>query len=522
MRGATYGAGAMIATTSGAGAALVSCAAGGDAAGATVVLEQQHCARIVDSGAASCCFAFEGQQHECRTWPSMRHKKLVRANADDGSSTANASRVRITRRTISSTLGPAPRRCKRDFERLHNHRVALALRRSSGMSHVLSAIGRGLHVSAAMGWEILWPLVLGFTLSAIVQAVVSKRELGRLLPDASPRTLAVACALGAASSSCSYAAVALTRSLVRKGADFTAAMAFELASTNLVAELSILMFVVLGWQFFAAEAIGAVLMVASIAVLFRVFSTRRLVERARAQADRGVAGRMEGHAEMDMAVTEGPLWRRVLSKRGATATSHYFVMDWVSIAFDLALGLVIAGALAAWVPASFWSSFFLTSHPTLAKIWGPLVGPLIAMCSFVCSVGNVPLAAVLWNSGISFGGVIAFLFADLLVLPILDIYRRYYGIKMTGFILVTFYVAMVAAAYIVELGFDVLGWIPHERGATVVEAAFRWNYTTVLDLIFLVLAVALVVRFLKTGGPRMLKMMNHPIDDASDDHRAPR
>lgn len=386
------------------------------------------------------------------------------------------------------------------------------------MGHVFSSIGHALYMAAAMGWEILWPLVLGFGLSGVVQAVVSKNELSRLLPDDSPKTLLRACGMGAASSSCSYAAVALARSLVRKGANFTAAMAFELASTNLVAELSIIIFVFLGWQFFIAEALGAVLMVTAIAVLFRLFLSKRLVEAAKRQAARGVAGRMEGHAEMDMAVTEGPLLRRLFSKKGLTATSHYFVMDWYSIAIDLVIGLVIAGALAAWVPKSFWSTFFLTGHPTVAKIWGPLVGPLIAIVSFVCSVGNVPLAAVLWNSGISFGGVVAFLFADLIVLPILDIYRRYYGLEMSAFLLATFYVAMAASAYVVELLFLAVGWIPERGHARVAEAAFTWNYTTVLDIIFLGIAALLVVRFARTGGPKMLRMMGNHDEETHGDH----
>jgi uncharacterized protein len=383
---------------------------------------------------------------------------------------------------------------------------------------MLPALYHALFMAAAMGWEILWPLVLGFTLSGVVQAVVSKKEMSRLLPDDSPKTLGIACCLGAASSSCSYAAVAIARSLVRKGANFTAAMAFELASTNLVMELSILLFILLGWQFFAAEALGAALMVAGIAVLFRLLLRQRLVQEAKAQADRGLIGRMEGHAEMDMTVTQGPLLRRIFSKEGFTAISHYFVMDWVSVLKDVLLGLLIAGALAAWVPASFWSAFFLTSHPTLAKLWGPFVGPLIAIVSFVCSVGNVPLAAVLWNGGISFGGVVSFLFADLIVLPILDIYRKYYGLKMTGFILGTFYAAMAAAALVVELLFQVIGWIPSERHAQVVETAFRWNYTTFLNLLFLVLAAALLIRFLRTGGPRMLRMMDEPGKKAARDH----
>jgi len=170
----------------------------------------------------------------------------------------------------------------------------------------------------------------------------------------------------------------------------------------------------------------------------------------------------------------------------------------------------MAGALAAWVPGELWQSGFLLDHPLLAKIWGPLVGPLVAVIAFVCSVGNIPLAAVLWNGGISFGGVIAFIFADLVVLPILNIYRKYYGLKMAGFLFVTFYAAMAAAALVVELIFGTLGLVPAQRNARVVEASITWNYTTWLNIAFLVLAALLVWRFLKTGGPAMLRMMNKP------------
>jgi len=311
---------------------------------------------------------------------------------------------------------------------------------------ILGALG----MAFAMGWEILWPLILGFALSAVVQAVVSHREMARLLPDDRPRSIAKALALGAASSSCSYAAVALARSLFRKGANFTAAMSFEMASTNLVVELSTIMLVLLGWQFTLAEFIGAPVMVGLLVLLFRRFLNRELLQEAKAQADRGIAGRMEGHAEMDMSVSEGTLWQRLTSERGLTAISHYFVMDWVSVWLDIAGGLLIAGALAAWVPAEFWRSFFIVERPLLATLWGPIIGPLVAVISFVCSVGNIPLAAVLWNGGISFGGVIAFIFADLIVLPILNIYRKYYGLKMAGFLFATFYGAMAGAALIVS------------------------------------------------------------------------
>jgi uncharacterized membrane protein YraQ (UPF0718 family) len=376
---------------------------------------------------------------------------------------------------------------------------------------MIDALLHALAMAFAMGWEILWPLILGFLLSAVVQAVVSHREMSRLLPDDRPRSIAIALALGAASSSCSYAAVALARSLFRKGANFTAAMAFELASTNLVAELSIIMLILLGWQLTLAEFIGAPIMVALLVFLFRRFLTPQLLHEARTQAERGIAGRMEGHAEMDMSVTEGgTLWQRITSQEGLTAISHYFVMDWAAVWLDIVGGLLIAGALAAWVPHAFWQSLFLVDHPLLAILWGPIVGPLVAIISFVCSVGNIPLAAVLWNGGISFGGVIAFIFADLIVLPILDIYRKYYGLKMAAFLLVTFYVAMAGAALIVEAIFWLAGLIPQERNARVVEASIEWNYTTWLNIAFLLLAALLVWRFLRTGGPEMLRMMNRP------------
>src|SRR6184192_602566 len=331
---------------------------------------------------------------------------------------------------------------------------------------VVTALSHALWMAFAMLWEILWPLILGFGLSAVVQAVVSKGEMTKLLPDDSPKSLAIACGLGAASSSCSYAAVALGRSIFRKGANFTAAMAFQLASTNLVAELTIIIIVLMGWQFAAAEFLGGPLMVVLMAFLFRRFLSRKHIAEARAQAERGLKGKMEGHAEMDMSVTEGSLWQRLTSKDGFTATSHYFVMDWAAVWKDIAGGLLIAGALAAWVPAAWWNRFFLTNHPQLAKWWGPVAGPIVAILSFVCSVGNVPLAAVLWNGGSSFGGVIAFVFADLIVLPILNIYRKYYGAKMTAFLLVTMFASMAAAALAIELLFQALHLIPRERHAT--------------------------------------------------------
>jgi uncharacterized membrane protein YraQ (UPF0718 family) len=387
---------------------------------------------------------------------------------------------------------------------------------------VLNEIGRALSMAFAMFWEILWALILGFALSAVVQAVVSKRAMTRLLPDASPRSLAIATGLGAASSSCSYAAVALARSIFRKGADFTAAMAFEFASTNLVIELGIILALLIGWQFTLAEFVGGPLMIVLLALLFRVLLRRRMVKAARLQADKGLLGAMEGHAAMDMSVTEGgSLVRRITSRRGLTAISHSFVMDWAAIWRDIAAGLLIAGALAAWVPQSFWRSFFFVGHPLFAKVWGPLIGPLVAVVSFVCSIGNVPLAAVLWNGGISFGGVVAFIFADLIVLPILNIYRKYYGWRMALLLLATFYATMVTAGYVVELLFGAAGLVPNgPRQAKVITAHVTWNYTTVLNIVFLALAALLVWRFFTTRGLSMLRMMNRPMSESEPERTA--
>jgi uncharacterized protein len=367
-----------------------------------------------------------------------------------------------------------------------------------------------LSMAFAMGWEILWPLILGFGLSAAIQAVVSHRQMSKLFPNDKPKTLVLAAALGAASSSCSYAAVALARSMYQKGANFTAAMAFEIASTNLVVELGIIMALLLGWRFTLAEFIGGPFMIIIIALLFRRFLTPKMLAAAETQAKKGLIGKMEGHAAMgDMSVRgNSSILRKLLSKDGRTATSHYFVMDWASVWLDILLGLLIAGAIAAWVPASFFAKFFITNHPLIAAIWGPLVGPLIAILSFVCSIGNVPLAAVLWNGGMSFGGVISFIFADLIVFPILRIYYKYYGLKMSAFIFGTFYVAMVSAGYFVELVFALLHLTPTARRAIVLDPHISLNYTSVLNFVFLLVAAAFIWRFLKTGGPKMLKMMN--------------
>lgn len=381
---------------------------------------------------------------------------------------------------------------------------------------VFSGLGHALALAFFMLWEVLWPLALGFLISAIIQTVVSRQTIAGALGEDSPRAVALATIFGAASSSCSYAAVAIARSLFRKGATLANAIIFEFASTNLVFELGLALLVLLGWPFLAAEFSGGLLMILILAVVFRLTLRPALTEQARGQAERGIAGRMEGHGAMDMAISDGPFHQRIISARAFTSISHTFYMDIDSVKTDLALGFLIAGALAAWVPDRFWSGLFLNGHPALAAAWGPVIGPIIALVSFVCSVGNVPLAAVLWNGGISFGGVVSFLFADLLIIPILDIYRRYYGGRVAWYLFVVSYLAMAVAGFLISLLFGALDIAPAHHSVAILTAHPTWDINSVLDVVALVILAVLGWRFLTTGGPAMLRMMDGPAAGGHD------
>jgi len=371
---------------------------------------------------------------------------------------------------------------------------------------VVNEILHALQISFFMLWEVLWPLAFGFLLSAMVQTVVSKRAVAGALGRPDLKGFVLACGLGAASSSCSYAAVAVARSLLRRGASFVNAIIFEFASTNLVFELGLVLLILLGWQFVAAEFAGGLLMAVLLWILFKVTLRQRMVDEARRQADRGVFGSThEAHGEMDMSITDGPFLSRLFSPRAFTAISHSFFLDLNALYLDLGLGFLIAGALAAWVPVSWWQAFFLTDHPALNEFWSPLIGPLISMLSFVCSVGNVPLAAVLWNGGISFGGVISFIFADLIILPILNIYRKYYGGRTSLYLLAVSYAAMALAGFLVGGAFQLVGLAPTNHQVTLLETQPTWNYTTFLNIAFLLLMAVLAWRFVTTGGIEMIR-----------------
>jgi uncharacterized protein len=374
------------------------------------------------------------------------------------------------------------------------------------VTFVFNAIVHALQLSFFMLWEVFWPLAFGFLLSAMVQTVVSKRAIGSTLGKPDLKGFVLACGFGAASSSCSYAAVALARALFRRGASFVNVIIFEFASTNLVFELGLVLLILLGWQFVAAEFAGGLLMAVILWILFKVTLRQRMVDAARRQAERGIFGSThEAHADMDMSITDGPFLSRLVSPRAFTAIAHSFYMDVYALYVDIGLGFLIAGTLAAWVPNSWWQAFFLTNNPTLNEFWGPLVGPVVSMLSFVCSVGNVPLAVVLWNGGISFGGVISFIFADLIILPILNIYRKYYGGRMSLYLLAVSYVAMALAGFLVGGAFQLLGLAPTNHHVAVFETQPSWNYTTFLDLAFLVLMAVMAWRFFTTGGLDMLR-----------------
>jgi uncharacterized protein len=375
---------------------------------------------------------------------------------------------------------------------------------------VLHELGRALWMAFVMLWGIFWGLNLGFIFSALIEELVSKDEMSRLLPDDGPRSISIATGLGAASSSCSYAAVAMARSMVRKGADFTAAMAFQFAATNLVLELSVLLIALLGWQFGAAELVGGPLMIVLLVAAFRLTLRPARKRAAVTQAERNVAGSMEGHAQMAMAARQGSWRERLAARESWVAVSHGFVMNWAMLWKDILVGVLVAGALSVWVPKEFWQGLFLTHHPAVVTaVWGAVIGPLIAAASFTCSVGNIPFASVLWSGGISFGGVIAFIFGDLIIPPILNIYRKYYTGRVAVYLAITFYVAMVLAALIIEGLSAALDLVPRGARSGFSEEMIGWNYTAVLNLIFALAAVVLGVVFVRTGGPAMMRHMSH-------------
>ena len=351
----------------------------------------------------------------------------------------------------------------------------------SFLDRVLEAI----LLAAGMAWQVWWSLILGFVLSGVVQAVVSKERMQTALGRDGVREIGLATAYGAASSSCSYAAAALSKTLFKKGAALTPSLAFLFSSTNLVIELGLILYLLMGWQFTAGEWAGGVLLVAVMAAIVKATYPARLVEQARNHVDE-----VSGHEHGDNVVTGSTLWEKLRNPQTPIVVAQNFAMDWSMLWKDLAAGFAIAGALAAFVPDSAWSKLFLGgAAPPVQIISSAVIGPLVAVITFVCSIGNVPMAAVLWSGGVSFGGVLAFLYGDLIVLPLLDVYRKYYGLKPAAYIAAVLYASMVLAAILMDLAFNALHLVPtrdpHVR-AHLTE--FSLNYTFYLNVAALAVA----------------------------------
>ena len=354
--------------------------------------------------------------------------------------------------------------------------------------HIADKVGHALMMAVGMFWQTGWTLVLGFAISSLLQSVVSTDQMRRALGRGGLREIALATVAGAASSSCSYASAAIMRTLFKKGAALVTALAFLFASTNLVLELGIVLYVLMGWQFMAGEWIGGVVLVAIMSVLVKLTYPRDLADRARRHKETG-----SGHEHMSMTV-EGATWLdRLRNPKTKVLVAQNFAMEWSMLWKDLAIGFLVGGFLAAFVPDGFWKALFFTDAPTWIKLpLNALIGPIVAMLTFVCSIGNVPLAAVLWGGGASFGGVLAFLYADLIVLPLLDVYRRYFGGRMALYIAVIFFITMTLSALLVDLAFSAIGWVPAQNTNVRAEMThFSLNYTFWLNLIFGVLAAYL-------------------------------
>jgi uncharacterized protein len=353
------------------------------------------------------------------------------------------------------------------------------------LSDVINKLGDGLWNAFLMAWQVWWALVLGFFISAVVQAWVPRERIESALAGDGLAPIARATGLGAASSSCSYAAIAIAKSLFQKGASAASALAFQFASTNLVWELGLVLWVLIGWQFTLAEYVGGVVMIALMWALLRLFVSPRLEGDARRHAQRAQAGHTH-HAGA------GRSWSDV---------AYNFRADWKMLYREIAVGFLLAGFIAL-LGDDFFNGLFLEDSSTAVQaLWGALIGPVIAVLSFVCSIGNVPLAAVLWSGGISFAGVMAFIFADLIVLPIVFAYRKYYGTAFALRITALMFVTMVLAALFVDLLFGALGLIPTERPSTEdVFGSIELDYKAVLNALGLILFVTLFAMTVRRGA----------------------
>jgi uncharacterized protein len=375
----------------------------------------------------------------------------------------------------------------------------------------LTTIGNGFKDAFLMAWAVWWALVLGFALSAIVQAWVPRQRIQRGLGDSGIRSVALATGLGAASSSCSYAAIAIAKSLFQKGASAASALAFQFSSTNLVIELGIVMWVLIGWQFTLAEFIGGLVLIAIMTLLLRLFVSRGLEERARVHAQQADSGHQHESADEHM-----PIRQRLRSVSAWSDVAQNFRNDWSMLWKEITVGFLLAG-LVGQLPDSFFNALFITSAPAGVRlVENAIVGPIIAVLSFVCSVGNVPLAAVLWSGGISFAGVIAFIFADLIVVPIVLIYRKYYGGGYAARIVALMFVTMVTTALIVDGLFSAAGLIPETRPSRAdIFSPIRIDYTLFTNILAVAIFAVLFALTMRRHDSHGSHTMDPPVSETS-------
>ena len=379
------------------------------------------------------------------------------------------------------------------------------------MTEFLGVIGQSVLESFFMFWATLWALVLGFTLSGIVQSFVSRRDMQKLMGDHKPRTIMRGSLLGIASSSCSYAATALAKSLFQRGADFTTAMVFMVASTNLVIELGIVLWLLIGWQFALAEFVGGAIMIILFWLLApRIFPAKQIAT-ARERLNARAAADAQQHGIADQGSIEDlPLRERLRSRAGWVAAAGYAISDLKMLRKELLIGYVVAGVLAVAVPASVYSVVFFYGHGFWTDLENVIVGPFIAFVSFVCSIGNVPLAAALFQGGFSFGGTVAFIFADLITLPLVLIYAKFYGWRLTLRLFFAFWVVMSVAGLAVDYLFRLIRIPTPARPAQIAPERFEWNYTTWLNILFL--AIGLVVYLVYRNRDKLTPLSPYATD----------
>ena len=369
----------------------------------------------------------------------------------------------------------------------------------------MGKITSGLSEGWWMFFHTFWALVLGFTLSGIVQSFITRKSMESTLGKRDARSISKASFFGMVSSSCSYAASALGRSIFIKGADFTTSMVFMFASTNLVIELGIVLWLMLGWQFAVAEFVGGSVMIILLALTLPRVIPQALAEKVRSDelekdgknpaflapssgltmlSMAGTTQKPEDLQDASKSIEEKSKW---VEKKNWISAAGYTMGDFIMLRKELVIGFIVAGLAATVVPFSFWQSLFISNHGFLSALENAVIGPFLAFVSFVCSVGNVPLAAALWHAGITFGGVIAFIFADLLAFPLVMIYRKYYGNKIALRMSFLFWVIMSISGLITQGIFSLLKLIPSDSHRQMSMSRFGWNYTTILDLIFLLI-----------------------------------